>query len=61
VSRIAEHEIQRWGFVYLELMKWNENFANDIKKAKTKDELKKLWKTMKEKSAFELQSRYCRI
>jgi adenine-specific DNA-methyltransferase len=37
-------------FVYLELMKWNENFVQDIKKAKTKEELKNLWKTMKEKA-----------
>jgi len=37
-------------FVYLELMKWNENFAEEIKKAKNKNELKKLWETMKEKA-----------
>ncbi len=37
-------------FVYLELMKWNENLVQDIRKAKTKDELKKLWETMKEKA-----------
>jgi len=37
-------------FVYLELMKWNENFVEKIQKAKTKDELKKLWETMKEKT-----------
>ena len=37
-------------FVYLELMKWNENFVEKIKEAKTKDELKKLWQTMKEKA-----------
>ena len=36
-------------FVYLELMKWNENFADEIKKAKTKDEVKKLWETIKKK------------
>lgn len=34
-------------FVYLELMKWNENFVENIQKAKTKEELKKLWETMK--------------
>ena len=38
-------------FVYLELMKWNENFADEIRKAKTKEELKKLWGKMK-KGAF---------
>ncbi|MEO0155869.1 MAG: site-specific DNA-methyltransferase [candidate division WOR-3 bacterium] len=37
-------------FVYLELLKWNENFANEIKKAKTKEELKRLWERMKEKA-----------
>jgi len=37
-------------FVYLELMKWNENFVEKIKKTKTKQELEKLWETMKEKA-----------
>jgi adenine-specific DNA-methyltransferase len=37
-------------FVYLELMKWNENFVEKIQKAKTKEELKKLWGTIKEKA-----------
>jgi len=37
-------------FVYLELMKWNENFVEKIRKAKTKEELKKLWKIMKKKA-----------
>ncbi len=37
-------------FVYFELMKWNENFVEKIRKAKTKDELKKLWEKMKEKA-----------
>ena len=37
-------------FVYLELMKWNENFVDKIQKAKTKEELKKLWDIMKEKA-----------
>lgn len=37
-------------FVYLELMKWNENFVDEIKKAKTKEELKKLWGKIKEKA-----------
>lgn len=37
-------------FVYLELMKWNENFVQDIKKAQTKEESKKLWEAMKEKA-----------
>lgn len=37
-------------FVYLELMKWNENFVQEIKKTKTKEELKKFWKIMEEKA-----------
>ena len=37
-------------FVYLEFMKWNESFVEKIKKAKTKDELKKLWEIVKEKA-----------
>jgi adenine-specific DNA-methyltransferase len=37
-------------FVYLELMKWNENFVERIRKAKTKEGLAKLWETMKEKA-----------
>jgi len=37
-------------FVYLELMKWNENFIDKIQKAKTKEELNILWETMKKKA-----------
>jgi len=37
-------------FVYLELMKWNENFVEKIQEATTKEELKNLWETMKEKA-----------
>lgn len=37
-------------FVYMELAKWNENFADEIKKAKTGKELQKLWEAMKEKA-----------
>jgi adenine-specific DNA-methyltransferase len=37
-------------FIYLELMKWNENFVEKIQKAKTKGELKELWETMKKKA-----------
>ncbi len=37
-------------FVYLELMKWNENFVEKIQKAKTKQELAELWATMKKKA-----------
>jgi adenine-specific DNA-methyltransferase len=37
-------------FVYLELMKWNQNFVEKIQKAKTKQDLKSLWETMKKKA-----------
>jgi adenine-specific DNA-methyltransferase len=37
-------------FIYMELAKWNENFIEQIKKAKTSKELEKLWKTLKEKA-----------
>ncbi|MEO0071323.1 MAG: site-specific DNA-methyltransferase, partial [candidate division WOR-3 bacterium] len=37
-------------FVYLELMKWNENFADEIRKVKTKEDLKNLWEKMKRKA-----------
>lgn len=37
-------------FIYLELMKWNENFVEKIQKVKTKQELAKLWETMKKKA-----------
>ncbi len=37
-------------FVYLELLKWNQNFVEKIQKAKTKQDLKNLWKTMKKKA-----------
>ena len=37
-------------FVYLELMKWNENFVEKIRKAKTKEGLAELWETMKKKA-----------
>jgi adenine-specific DNA-methyltransferase len=37
-------------FVYLELMKWNENFVQKIQEAKTKEELNKLWEMMKQKA-----------
>ena len=39
-------------FVYLELMKWNENFVEKIKKAKSTKELLEIWETMKEKAFF---------
>ena len=50
VQKVLQKENINDGFVYLELMKWNENFVEKILSAKTKDELKKLWETMKEKA-----------
>ncbi len=37
-------------FVYLELMKWNENFVEKIQGAKTTEDLHKLWETMRKKA-----------
>lgn len=37
-------------FVYLEFAKWNENFVEKIRKAKTKDEVKKLWEIIKKRA-----------
>lgn len=37
-------------FVYIELAKWNENFVEQIKKAKTSKNLQKLWEILKEKA-----------
>ncbi|MEW6684911.1 MAG: DNA methyltransferase [Candidatus Edwardsbacteria bacterium] len=50
-QKILQERMRKNGdFVYLELMKWNENFVGEIKKAKTSKELQKLWETMKEKA-----------
>jgi len=49
----VEKVIEKLGggdFVYLELLKWNQNFVEKIQKAKTKQELKNLWETMKKKA-----------
>jgi adenine-specific DNA-methyltransferase len=50
IQKVLQKENINDSFVYLELMKWNENFVEKILSAKTKDELKKLWETMKEKA-----------
>ena len=50
IQKVLQKESIESDFVYLELMKWNENFVEKIQKAKTKEELKKLWETMKEKA-----------
>mgnify|MGYP000341888816 CR=1 FL=1 len=49
-QEIIKNRFKNISYIYLELMKWNENFVKRIKKAKTKEELKKLWGTMKEKA-----------
>lgn len=40
------------GFVYFELMKYNETFVNEIEKAKDIKALLSIWKEMKEKAFF---------
>ena len=52
ISRVKKvvKKIGGGDFVYLELMKWNENFVQKIQKAKTKEELAKLWDTIKKKA-----------
>ncbi len=50
IQKVLQKENIKDDFVYLELMKWNENFVDEIRKAKTKEELKKLWEKMKEKA-----------
>ncbi len=37
-------------FVYLELMKWNEDFVEKVRKVKSKQEIRKLWETMQKKA-----------
>jgi adenine-specific DNA-methyltransferase len=50
IRKVLQQSKRQTDFVYLELMKWNENFVEKIQKAKTKEELKNLWETMKEKA-----------
>jgi adenine-specific DNA-methyltransferase len=50
IQRVLQKENINDDFVYLELMKWNENFVEKIQSTKTKEELKNLWETMKEKA-----------
>lgn len=50
ITKIIKKDNITGDFVYLELMKWNENFVEKIQKAKTKEELEKLWEMMKEKA-----------
>jgi len=50
ITKIIKKDNITSDFVYLELMKWNENFVEKIKRAKTKEELKKLWEMMKKKA-----------
>lgn len=50
VQKVLELNKSDDSFLYLEMAKWNENFVDEIKKAKTGRELQKPWETMKEKA-----------
>jgi len=50
IQKVMQKEDIKNDFIYLELLKWNQNFVEKIQKAKTKEELKNLWETMKEKA-----------
>ncbi len=50
IYKVIKRDNSNDDFVYLELMKWNENFIEKIRKAKTKDELARIWKTMNKKA-----------
>jgi adenine-specific DNA-methyltransferase len=50
IQKVLQKENINDSFVYLELMKWNENFVEKIQEANTKEELKNLWEIMKEKA-----------
>jgi len=50
IEKVMQKEDIRDDFLYLELLKWNQNFVEKIQKAKTKQELKNLWETMKKKA-----------
>jgi len=50
IQKVLQKENINDSFVYLELIKWNENFAGEIKKAKSEKELQKLWEKMKKKA-----------
>ena len=48
ISNVYKQKASNGGFVYMELAKWNEEWVEKIKKAKTGKELVKLWDYMKE-------------
>ena len=50
IQKVLSKEKIKDDFVYLELLKWNQNFVEKIQKVKTKQELKNLWETMKKKA-----------
>jgi adenine-specific DNA-methyltransferase len=50
IQKVLQKEQIEEDFVFSELMKCNENFAEEIQQAKTKEELNKLWGTMKQKA-----------
>lgn len=47
VQKVLELYKSSDSFVYMELAKWNENFVEKIKKAKSAKELAKIWEEMK--------------
>jgi len=50
IQKVLQKEKIKDDFIYLELLKWNQNFVEEIQKAKTRQELKNLWETMKKKA-----------
>ena len=50
IYKFLKNEKIETNFLYMELAKWNENFVDEIKKARTAKELQKLWEAMKEKA-----------
>jgi adenine-specific DNA-methyltransferase len=50
ICKVIQQSSKQNDFVYIEFAKWNENFIEKVRKAKTKEELKKLWETMKKKA-----------
>lgn len=52
VQKVLDLHGSRDSFIYMELAGWNENFVEQIKKAKSSKELQKLWGTMQEKACL---------
>ncbi len=47
---IIQDRFKNINYIYFELLKWNENFTDEIRNAKTKKDLKRLWERMKKKA-----------